>query len=101
MGLPYFLLVVLGCAAVIFVLAVLVGYLYRDHAAPQEVPLEGEHGQVDVLGSKPTGSPQREAELRDSEVDQMLAAVNAHRRLRGAPERSLEELALYTTSLEL
>ena len=31
----------------------------------------------------------------------MLAALNRYRRLRGAPERSLEEVAQHTASLEL
>jgi hypothetical protein len=31
----------------------------------------------------------------------MLAALNNYRRLRGAPERSLEEVALHTASLKL
>ena len=97
MAQPYFLLVVLGFAATVLVLALLVGYLYRDH----DVPKEEQHTEVDVLDWKPTRSPEREAELRLSEVDQMLAAVNKHRRVRGVPERSLEEVALHTQSLEL
>jgi hypothetical protein len=84
----YFLLIVLGFPVTILVLAVLAGLFYRA-------------GCEEVLDWKPTRSPQREAELHLGEVDQMLAALNNYRRLRGAPERSLEEVALHTASLKL
>jgi hypothetical protein len=84
----YFLLIVLGFPVTILVLAVLAGLFHRA-------------GCDDVLDWKPTRSPQREAELHLGEVDQMLAALNNYRRLRGAPECSLEEVALHTASLKL
>jgi hypothetical protein len=88
MAQAYFLLIVLGFPVTILVLAVLAGLLHRA-------------GCDDVLDWKPTRSPQREAELHLGEVDQMLGALNNYRRLRGAPERSLEEVALHTASLKL
>jgi hypothetical protein len=88
MAQDYFLLIVLGFPVTILVLAVLAGLFHRA-------------GCDDVLDWKPTRSPQREAELHLGEVDQMLAALNNYRRLRGAPECSLEEVALHTASLKL
>jgi hypothetical protein len=88
MAQDYFLLIVLGFPVTILVLAVLAGLFHRA-------------GCDDVLDWKPTRSPQREAELHLGEVDQMLVALNNYRRLRGAPERSLEEVALHTASLKL
>jgi hypothetical protein len=88
MAQTYFLLIVLGFPVTILILALLAGLF---HGADHD----------DVLDWKPTRSPQREAELHLGEVDQMLAAMNNYRRLRGAPERSLEEVALHTASLKL
>jgi len=84
----YFLLLVLGFPVTILVVAAIGGHFYRG-------------GYEDVLDWKPTRSPQREAELQLGEIDQMLAAQNKYRRLRGAPERSLEEVTLHTASLKL
>ena len=78
-----FYLVVLGFLLTILVVALLAGLFHRA-------------GYEDVLDWKPTRSPHREAELHVGEIDQMLVAVNNYRRLRGAPERSLEEVALHT-----
>jgi hypothetical protein len=50
------------------------------------------HDGYPELDWKPTRSRKREAELELNEIDQMLAAQNRYRRLRGAPERSLEEI---------
>jgi hypothetical protein len=74
----YFLVVGVGVPLSLFVIAMLAGLVHRD----------GYPG----LDWKPTRSPEREAELELSEIDQMLAAQNRYRRLRGAPERSLEEV---------
>jgi hypothetical protein len=49
-------------------------------------------GYERLLDWKPTRSPEREAELQ-GDTHQMLGALNRYRRLRGAPERSLEEIA--------
>jgi hypothetical protein len=75
----YFLGVVLGLPLLLLAIALLAGYLHRDENA-------------ELLDWKPTRSPQREVELELSDVDQMLAAQNRHRRRRGAPERTLEEV---------
>jgi hypothetical protein len=75
----YFLGVVLGLPLLMLAIALLAGYLHRDENA-------------ELLDWKPTRSPEREVELELSDVDQMLAAQNRHRRRRGAPERTLEEV---------
>jgi hypothetical protein len=75
----YFLGMVLGLPLVLLAIALLAGHLYHD-------------GYAELLDWKPTRSPEREAELQLSDVQQMLAAQNRRRRERGAPERSLEEL---------
>lgn len=80
MAQTYFLAMVLGLPLVLLAIALLAGYLHGD-------------GYADLLDWKPTRSPQREAELELSEVEQMLAAQNVHRRRRGAPERTLDEIA--------
>jgi hypothetical protein len=69
----YFLAMVLGVPLVIFVLAMLAGYLNRDRDA-------------EVLDWKPTRSPEREAQLEINELDQMRASLSELRRRRGAPE---------------
>jgi hypothetical protein len=74
----YFLAMTVGFPLLIIVLAILSGYLYRG-------------GHAELLDWKPTRSPEQEAELQVGDIDQMLAAQNRYRRLRGAPERSLEE----------
>jgi hypothetical protein len=74
----YFLAMVLGLPAVIVLVALLAGHCYRG-------------GPEDLLDWRPTRSPEREAELEQGDVHQMLAALNRYRRERGAPERSLEE----------
>lgn len=51
---------------------------------------EGDNARL--IDWKPTRSPEAEARMKSSEVDQMLAAVNRYRRARGARERSLEEI---------
>lgn len=80
----YFLGMVLGVPLVIFLIAVLVGYLYRDSDA--EV-------NAKVLDWKPTRSPEREAELALGDVDQMRASLSELRRRRGARERASEQAA--------
>ncbi len=87
MAQAYFLLMVLGVPVTLLVMAGIASHFHRE-------------GAEDVLDWKPTRSPQREAELQLGEIDQMLAAQNNYRRLRGAPERSLEEVALHTASLK-
>ncbi len=75
----YFLGVVLGLPLLMLAIALLAGYLHRDENA-------------ELLDWKPTRSAEREVELELSDVDQMLAAQNRHRRRRGAPERTLEDV---------
>jgi hypothetical protein len=75
----YFLGMMIGLPLVVLAIALLAGYLHRD-------------GYAELLDWKPTRSPEREVELELSDVDQMLAAQNRHRRRRGAPERTLEEV---------
>jgi hypothetical protein len=74
----YFLAMTLGVPLLILVVALVAGRLHR--------------GYDDILDWKPTRSPEREAELQDSDIRQMLAAQNRYRRKRGAPERSLEDV---------
>jgi hypothetical protein len=74
----YFLVMVFGVPLAILVIAMLGAHFYRG-------------GSDELLDWKPTRSPKREAELQLNEVHQMLAAQNRYRRLRGEPERSLEE----------
>lgn len=75
----YFLVMVFGVPLAILVIAMLGAHFYGG-------------GSDELLDWKPTRSPKREAELQLNEVHQMLAAQNRYRRLRGAPERSLEEV---------
>jgi hypothetical protein len=75
----YFLAMTLGVPLVMLALAMLAAHFHGD-------------GCAELLDWQPTRSPQREAELELSDIDQMLAAQNRHRRARGAPERSLAEL---------
>jgi hypothetical protein len=75
----YFLLIVLGTPLAILIVALLAALFHR--------------GYEDVLDWRPTRSPEREAELQESDVGQMLAAQNRYRRMRGAPERTLEQIA--------
>jgi len=75
----YFLGMVLGLPAVLLAVALLAGHFSRD-------------GYAELLDWKPTRSAQREIELELNDVEQMLAAQNRHRRRRGAPERTLEEV---------
>ncbi|MGD0453057.1 MAG: hypothetical protein ABSB69_05630 [Solirubrobacteraceae bacterium] len=75
----YFLSMVLGVPLVLLSLALVAGHFHRD-------------GYAELLDWKPTRSPEREVELELGDVEQMLAAQNAHRRRRGAAERTLEEV---------
>jgi hypothetical protein len=75
----YFLLTVLGTPLVILIIALLAALSHR--------------GNEDMLDWRPTRSPEREAELQESDICQMLAAQNRYRRMRGAPERTLEQIA--------
>lgn len=75
----YFLLIVLGTPLAILILALLAALFHRDYE--------------DVLDWRPTRSPEREAENLESDLHQMLAAQNRYRRMRGAPERTLEQVA--------
>jgi hypothetical protein len=90
----YFLAMVVGFPLIIGLLAIVVGYLYRDHDARYP---SSDHG-ADVLDWKPTRSPETEARLHSDEIDQLLAAQNQLRRRRGAPERSLEQATGQTWS---
>jgi hypothetical protein len=75
----YFLAMVFGLPLLVASIALLAGHFYRG-------------GPDELLDWQPTRSPQREVELEVGEVQQMLAALNRYRRLRGAPERTLDEL---------
>jgi len=48
---------------------------------------------ADVLDWRPTRSPEAESENEADDVAQMLAASNALRRRRGAPERTADDVA--------
>jgi hypothetical protein len=48
---------------------------------------------ADVLGWRPTRSPEAEVENEADDIAQMLAASNALRRRRGAAERTEDEVA--------
>ena len=76
----YFAAMAFGVPLLIFGLSVLVGYM-------------GRRSDAEVLDWKPTRSPEREAALAVSDVDQMRASLNELRRRRGAPERALEQAA--------
>lgn len=76
----FFLSVVLGIPLAICAIAVIGSHFH-----------EGDNASL--IDWKPTRSAESEARMKHSEVDQMLAAVNRYRRARGAPERSLEEIA--------
>jgi hypothetical protein len=74
----YFVAMVFGPAAAMLLIAMVAGLAHRDVS--------------DVLDWKPTRSPKRERELQVREVSQMLEAQNRYRRLRGEPERTLEDV---------
>jgi hypothetical protein len=74
----YFVALALGVPATLVLLAILAGLAHPD--------------VTDVLDWKPTRSAKRNAELKSSEIAQMLEAGNRYRRLRGAPERTLDDV---------
>ena len=74
-----FALLTVGCLALVFLALVLIGRYYPGSGA-------------DVLDWKPTRSAELEAELEQHDIEQMLSAQNERRRMRGAPERTLEDL---------
>jgi hypothetical protein len=76
----YFLSMVFGLPLVLVALALLAGHFHRD-------------GYAELLDWKPTRSPEREVELELSDIQQMLAAQNRHRRRRGAAERTLADVS--------
>jgi hypothetical protein len=71
MASAFFLGMVVGVPVALALLAILAGYLFRDSDA-------------EVLDWRPTRSPEREAELQLSEVDQMRASLEALRRRQSA-----------------
>ncbi|MGO9762000.1 MAG: hypothetical protein ACLP1Q_12155 [Solirubrobacteraceae bacterium] len=75
----YCLIVVLGLPLLIVVIAMLGGCFYQG-------------GNERLLDWKPTRSPSREAELQHGETEEILASLNRYRRMRGAPERTLEQV---------
>jgi hypothetical protein len=75
----YFLSMALGVPLLLLSLALIAGHFNRD-------------GYAELLDWKPTRSPELEVELELGDIQQMLAAQNRHRRRRGAPERTLEEV---------
>jgi hypothetical protein len=78
----YYLGMVIGLPLVLLLLAMLVGYIFPD-------------ADAEVLDWKPTRSPEREAELSISDIDQMRASLNELRRRRGASTRSAGPAAKY------
>ena len=58
---------------------------------------------ADVLGWRPTRAPELEHQNEVDDVAQMLAASNALRRARGAPERTADDVAadVHATEREL
>ncbi|HUB73251.1 MAG TPA: hypothetical protein VL979_04335 [Solirubrobacteraceae bacterium] len=76
----YFLLVVLGLPALLLAVALVAAHFYAG-------------GAEELLDWRPTRSPEREAELDAGELEQMLGALNRYRRMRGAPERTLEQVS--------
>jgi hypothetical protein len=75
----FYLIIVLGLPLGLLLIAMLAGRAYRDQ-------------ENKLLDWEPTRSPAREVELASGETQQMLSALNRYRRLRGLPERSLEEI---------
>lgn len=74
-----FVYLVFGGLGIVVVALLLIGKYYPGSGA-------------EVLDWQPTRSAQLEAELEQGDIDQMLDAQNRWRRLRGAPERTLEDL---------
>ncbi len=74
-----FVYLVLGGLVLVIGVLMLIGHYYPGSGA-------------EVLDWKPTRSAELEAELEQHDIEQMLDAQNGRRRLRGAPERTLEEL---------
>jgi hypothetical protein len=66
MNSAYFLGMVVGVPLALALLAVLAGYLYH-------------RGDAEMLDWRPTRSPEREAELQLSELDQMRTSLEALR----------------------
>ncbi len=81
----YFLTMVLGVPLLLLLLALIAGHFNRD-------------GYAELLDWKPTRSPELEVELELGDIQQMLDAQNRHRRRRGAPERTLEQVTQGTAS---
>ena len=69
MASAYFLGMVVGVPLALALLAILAGYLFR-------------YSDAEVLDWRPTRSPQREAELQLSELDQMRASLEVLRQRR-------------------
>jgi hypothetical protein len=81
MASAYFLGMVVGVPLALALLAILAGYLFR-------------YSDAEVLDWRPTRSPQREAELQLSELDQMRASLEVLRQRRStlpAQENRLEK----------
>lgn len=78
----YFFVMVAGPPLLLLAIGLVAQHFYRG-------------GYEQLLDWKPTRSPEREAELR-GDTHQMVGALNRYRRLRGAPELSLEEIAEHT-----
>jgi hypothetical protein len=74
----YFVALALGVPAILVLLAILAGLAHPD--------------VTDVLDWEPTRPPKRNAELKSSEIAQMLEATNHYRRLRGAREQTLDDV---------
>ena len=70
-------------------IAILVAFLAGILALGLYSPRSG----ADVLGWRPTRSPEAEAQNEADDIADMLAASNALRRRRGLPERSEDDVA--------
>jgi len=75
----YFLLMALGVPVGIVAIALIGAHFHHN-------------GTEQLLDWAPTRSPRKEAELYAGDTQQMLQAINRYRRLRGAPDRSLDEI---------
>ena len=74
----YFILVVVGLPLLMLLIAAVGGYSYR----------EGYQRLLDWIPAR-LG---REVTLHSSETEQLLEAINRHRRARGEPERTLDDI---------
>jgi hypothetical protein len=75
----YFLLIVVGLPVALLLIALVGASMHHDD-------------NEQLLDWKPTRSPREEAALHSGDTQQMLNALNRYRRMRGAPECSLQDI---------